>query len=189
MCKKYLRLNPKIMLQILFCLLLANISACSWLQPKTNNLLAITSDTQTRVAQQQWRLTYEQQQYLLQVIVERSADHWQWVLMNSLGQRLATVTSIAGVVRIEQQQSHPANKLLPDLLQAWQFSYWPLIDLQQHADKAWQFSGSHTHREVLFSGILRAAIDYSTQNPWQGSVQYYDKKRHFQLFIESQLLN
>lgn len=153
-------------------------------------MLATTSDTQMRVAQQQWQVQQGNQHYVLDVIVERSAGHWRWIMLNNLGQRLATAEAKRGQVRIEQQQSHPVNRLLPTLLQAWQFSYWPLADLQS-ADPHWLFADSTNRREVRFSGILRATIEYPPVmpgiSPWQGSLTY--DARPLRLLIHSQSLN
>lgn len=175
--------------RILLCLLWLSLSACSLWQAKPKDLLTVSSDAQRYVAQQQWRVNDGAQQYLLQVIVERGADHWQWVLMDSLGQRLVTAAAVGGKVTIAQHQSHPLNKRLPELLQAWQFSSWPLLDLQQKSAAAWLFQGDASHRDIWFSGIVRATIDYSAQNPWSGSLHYVDRKNQFDLTIESQLLN
>ena len=171
-------------LAIFFCL-----SACSLFQPKPKNLLAHTSDTQTIVAQQQWQLIHAQERYLLQVFVERNADHWQWVLMSNLGQRLVTASATNGVINIEQHQSHPALQWLPELLEAFQLSYWPLADLQGHTPKDWKIDEDSARREVFVSGILRGAVDYPLGNPWQARINYDNKKRNLQLVIESQLLN
>jgi Protein of unknown function (DUF3261) len=169
--------------------LMCCLSACSLFQPTPQNLLTHTSDTQTIVAQQQWQLIHQQERYLVQVFVERSADHWQWVLMSNLGQRLVTASATNGVINIEQHQSHPALQWLPELLEAFQLSYWPLADLQGQATKGWKIDGNSAHREALASGILRAAVDYSAGNPWQTRLNYDNKKRNLQLVIESQLLN
>lgn len=169
--------------------LICSLSACSLFQPKPKNLLAHTSDTQAIVAQQQWQLIHEQERYLVQVFVERTADHWQWVLMSSLGQRLVTASANNGVISIEQHQSHPALQWLPELLEAFQLSYWPLADLQGQTPKDWKIDGNSAHREAVVSGILRAAVDYPPGNPWLARLNYDNKKRNLQLVIESQLLN
>ncbi len=169
--------------------LICYLSACSLFQPKPKNLLAHTSDTKTIVAQQQWQLIHEQERYLLQVFVERSADHWQWVLMSNLGQRLVTASATKGVVTVEQHQSHPALQWLPELLEAFQLSYWPLDDLQQHAPEGWIISEKSAHREATVSGILRATVDSPPGNLWQARLNYENKKRNLHLVIESQLLN
>ncbi|HWV16381.1 MAG TPA: DUF3261 domain-containing protein [Cellvibrio sp.] len=176
-------------IRILLCLLLASSTACSWLPVQSAHLLTSCSDSQLYVAQQQWQVRDGQQQYLLQVAIERGADHWQWVLMDNLGQRLVTARAKAGSATIEQHRSHPASKLLPELLDAWQFSYWPLEDLQRHKSEDWRFSGDTAHREVWFSGIVRASVVYQAGSPWVGKVQYSDKQKQFDLIIESQLLN
>ncbi len=179
----------KIFIRHLMLTIICCLSACSLFQPKPKNLLAITSDAQTIVAQQQWQIIHEQERYLVQVFVERNADHWQWVLMSSLGQRLVTASATAGIITIEQHQSHPALQWLPELLEAFQLSYWPISDLQQHALTGWVISGNSSHREAVVSGILRATVDYPPGNPWQARLNYDNKKRNLQLVIESQLLN
>lgn len=178
-----------VIVRILLCLLLASSAGCSWLRAKPESLLASCSDSQLYVAQQQWQLRVGQQQYLLQVAIERGADHWQWVLMDNLGQRLVTARAKAGSTAIEQHRSHPVSKFLPELLDAWQFSYWPLGDLQRHKLEGWLFRGDAAHREVWFSGIVHASVVYHNDSPWVGKVQYMDKQKQFDLIIESQLLN
>jgi len=166
------------------------LSGCSGLKHSDFTLLTRSSDRQVHVAQQQWLVQQGNQEYALEVIVERSADHWRWIMLSQLGQRVATVESNNGQVQIERHQSHSANQWLPELLQAWQFSYWPLVDLQT-ADPRWQFVERDGRREARFSGILRASIEYhqitDRANPWQGSLGY--NTREFNLLIHSQPLN
>lgn len=178
----------QITLQVLCWLwVLLNIGACSFIPEQHFKLLPTTSVMETQVAQQQWLIRYADQDYSLAVVVECGAQSWQWIMLNNLGQRLATASVIAGKVKIEQHQSHPLNKLLPDLLEAWQFSYWPLADLQQAGQSRWVFTEYPGRREVYFSAILRATIEYQNKNPWQGSLNYNNSD--FQLLIHSQLLN
>jgi hypothetical protein len=166
------------------------LGACTTLKRSDFTLLTGCSDQQVRVAQQQWQVQQGTKHYSLEVIVERSANHWRWIMLNQLGQRVVTAESSGGQVQIERHQSHPANPLLPELLQAWQFSYWPLADLQT-ANPRWLFVERDGRREVSFSGILRAAIQYQPitdrDNPWQGSLNY--NTHGFDLLIHSQPLN
>lgn len=175
---------------VLLFIALVALSGCSSLKRSDFSLLTWSSDQQVRVAQQQWLVQQGKQEYALEVIVERSADHWRWIMLSQLGQRVATVESINGQVQIERHQSHSANQWLSELLQAWQFSYWPLADLQT-ADPRWQFVERDGRREARFSGILRASIEYQQitdrANPWQGSLGY--NTREFNLLIHSQPLN
>lgn len=203
----------KIWQSLLLIVVAVAVSACSFLAMKNFPLSSMTSETGTSAAQQQWQLSYNDEQYLLQVIVERTPNHWQWIMLNNLGQRLATATVTGAEIKIEQQQSHPANKLIPDLLEAVQFSYWSLADLQKMGSTEWRFAERTGHRDIYFSGILHATVDYQSSNgagavsptthdgKWQGSLKYekknsYDKKSgydnkksDFHLVIESQLLN
>lgn len=166
------------------------LGACAAIKRSDFTLLTSSSDPQVRVAQQQWLVHQGEKNYSLAVIVERSANHWRWIMLNQLGQRLATVESTGGQVQIERLQSHPVNQLLPELLQAWQFSYWPLADLQS-VDPRWLFTERTGRREASFSGILRATIEYpqitERANPWQGSLSYNTPE--FSLLIHSQPLN
>lgn len=174
---------------LLFIALLA-LSGCSSFKRSDFSLLTRSSDPQVHVAQQQWRVQQGNQEYALDVIVERSADHWRWIMLSQLGQRVATVEANKGQVHIERHQSHTAIQWLPELLQAWQFSYWSLADLQA-SDPRWQFVERDGRREASFSGILRASIEYQQitdrANPWQGSLGY--NTREFNLLIHSQPLN
>lgn len=169
------------------------LGACSILGDNTGSkdfkLLVTSTDTQQRIARQQWQVQQGDKQYSLEVVVERNANDWRWIMLNNLGQRLATVETRQGQVHIERLQSHPANQLLPALLQALQFSYWPLADLQA-ADPQWVFAAGDGRREASFSGILRASIEYRQPadgtNPWLGSLSY--NTREFRLLIHSQPL-
>lgn len=174
----------------LLLVLLLTLGACSTLRRSDFTLLITSSDEQVHAAQQQWQIQQGEKKYSLEVIVERSANHWRWIMLNQLGQRVVTVESKDGQVQIERLQSHPVNQLLPELLQAWQFSYWPLLDLQM-SDTRWLFAERDGRREATFSGILRASIEYhqitDRANPWQGSLSY--STREFSLLIHSQPLN
>ncbi len=186
---------------LLLTLIVVGLSACSFLPARHFPLSSVTSETQTRVAQQQWQLHYNKELYSLQVIVERTPAHWQWIMLNNLGQRLATATVTDTRINIEHHQSHPANSLTPELLEAVQFSYWSLQDLQNIDGANWKFQERIGHRDIYFSGILRATVDYQTnssggaesklqdKNIWQGGLKYDNKKSNFYLVIESQLLN
>ncbi len=171
-------------------MVLLALGACSTMSRSDFSLLATSSDAQLRIAQQQWQITRGTDSYAVEVIVERSATQWRWIMLNQLGQRLATVASDGGEISIERHTSHPANRLLLQLLDAWQFSYWPLADLQA-ANSRWVFVEQGGRREVSFSGILRATIEYpqitDPVNLWQGSLSY--NAREFRLLIHSQPLN
>jgi len=179
-----------VIVKYLLLILFLTLGACTTVKRGDFTLLNTSSDQQTRVAQQQWQVQQGEKKYSLEVIVERSASHWRWIMLNQLGQRVVTAESKAGKVEIEQLQSHPANHLLTALLQAWQFSYWPLTDLQT-ADPRWLFAEHNGRREARFSGILRASIEYQQitdrANPWQGSLSY--STPGFSLLIHSQPLN
>lgn len=179
-----------IMMQLFLLAALSILGACTTLKRSDFTLLTSSSDPQVRVAQQQWQVRQGTREYSLEVIVERSANHWRWIMLNQLGQRVVTAESKGGQVHVEQLQSHPANQLLPELLKAWQFSYWPLVDLQA-ADARWLFVERAGRREASFSGILRASVDYQQitdwANLWQGSLSYNEPE--FSLLIHSQPLN
>ena len=171
------------------------LTGCSSLSEKHFPLSSLTSDAQTHVAQQQWQINQGNEHFSLQVIVERTPERWQLIMMNNLGQRFATALITGDHVTVEQLQSHPANKLIPELLDAVQFSFWPLADLQKPTVSDWRFTDDAKHRDIYFSGILRATVDYTNENLWQGNLVYttkktkFNKKSNFQLLIESQLLN
>jgi hypothetical protein len=79
--------------------------------------------------------------------------------------------------------------LLPDLLAAWQYSFWPLADLQAQSNQI-RVLDSDKSRKIYFSGILSSNIDYETSpaiDPWLTSLIYRHEK--FTLSIQSQPLN
>lgn len=182
--------NLSIIMRLFLLVTLSMLGACSTFKRSDFALLTTSSDEQVRVAQQQWQIQQGAKNYSLEVIVERGASHWRWIMLNQLGQRVVTAEAKGGQVQIERHQSHPANQLLPELLQAWQFSYWSLGDLQT-VDPRWRFAERDGRREASFSGILRASIEYQQitdrANPWQGSLSY--NTPGFSLLIHSQPLN
>ncbi|ACE86208.1 DUF3261 domain-containing protein [Cellvibrio japonicus] len=188
---------------LLMFLALAILSGCSFVGTRDFPLQVTTSDQHTYVVQQQWQVYAQGRDYALEVIVERRAARWRLIMLNQLGQRLVTVESDGQRLHVERHLSHPATRQLPDLLQAWQFGFWPLADLQG-VDPRWVFSEGNGRREVYFSGILRATIerlavnenkagDSGPQaasgllNPWQGSLSY--NTADLRLLIHSQPLN
>jgi hypothetical protein len=171
------------------------LSGCQSLQQQRFSLLPRSSSTLKVAAQQQWQFVRDNERYALQVIVERSADQWQYIVMNNLGQRIATVSSENGIIVIEKQQSHPAISIISELLEALQWSYWPIDDLQKNSQQSWRFEQTAHHREVFFSGILFSTIEYANTDgvdaadPWRSNLYYENKKSRFTLTIQSQLLN
>jgi hypothetical protein len=73
---------------------LLQLSACSWINFNSKQLLTQAPHTQPRSAQQLWQLDWQQERYLLTVVSEIKQQGWQWVMLNALGQRLATVNRI-----------------------------------------------------------------------------------------------
>lgn len=191
--KKLSTIIPGTIARVLLLAIFFALGGCSLfnsnnLKSKDFTVLVASSDSQLRVAQQQWQVQQGADSYALEVVVERGADYWRWIMLNNLGQRLVTAEAVDGQVRVERLHSHPANQLLPALIQAWQLSYWPLADLQA-ANPCWDFVDGGGRREARFSGILRASIEYqsTTANPWQGSLSY--NTRELRLLIHSQPLN
>ena len=89
--QKNICMTTKWIFHTLFIMIIgAGLNACSFLPKKHFPLSSISIETQTLVAQQQWQLVYVDEHYSLQVIVERTPTHWQWIMLNNLGQRLAT---------------------------------------------------------------------------------------------------
>ncbi|HEY8940850.1 MAG TPA: DUF3261 domain-containing protein [Cellvibrio sp.] len=191
--KKISTITPGAVTRVLLLVIFFALGGCSLfnsnnLKSKDFTLLVASSDPQVRVAQQQWQVQQGADNYALEVVVERGPHYWRWIMLNNLGQRLATAEAVNGTVRVERLQSHPANHVLPALIQAWQLGYWPLNDLQA-ANPRWDFVDGNGGREARFSGILRASIEYqsTTANPWQGSLSY--NTRELRLLIHSQPLN
>lgn len=167
--------------------MICGLYACSLLPAKSFVLLPANENGSVQIAQQQWQLNDGEKTYTFQVVIERGHGDWQWIMLNQFGQRVATASMKARVLKIDEYQSHPANKFIPQLLEALEFSYWPLNELQQAGQARWVFTEYPGRREVYFSAILRATIEYQNENPWQGSLNY--KNSDFQLLIHSQLLN
>lgn len=191
--KKLPTIIPDALTRVLLLTIFFALCGCSLFNSNNINsrdftVLVTSSDPQVRVAQQQWQVQQGADSYALEVVVERGADYWRWIMLNNLGQRLTTVEAVDGQVRIERLHSHPANQLLPALIQAWQLGYWSLIDLRA-ANPRWDFVDGDGRREARFSGILRASIEYqsTTANPWQGSLSY--NTQELRLLIHSQPLN
>jgi Protein of unknown function (DUF3261) len=166
------------------------LSGCSWFELRSQELLTQSPNALPRSAQQQWQIDWKQQRYLLTVVSEVNQDKWQWVMLNSLGQRLITAQSDGKKIHLQHHQSHPITPLTLDLLGAWQYSFWPLADLQVLPNET-SIITSEKGREVYSSGILSASIRYEVEvtpvDLWRVKLIY----RHttFTLFIESQPLN
>lgn len=144
---------------IIFFSALNFLSGCSLFTAKHTFPLLTNSNNETWAAQQQWIVTRGAQTYRLQAIIETAPQSWQLVVLDPLGQRLFTAKSIAGTVSIERQGSHPLDDLFTDFIEAVQWSYWPLADLQK-SSAPWQFQQTAQIRQIYFSGILQATVTY-----------------------------
>jgi hypothetical protein len=122
---------------------------------------ATTPITAPSVVQQQWHITRDDEQIAVGVVIEQSPTHWQWIMMNSLGQRVATVTSNGTTIDYRYDVSHRARHWVPDLVALWQLSYWPLDGLAQ---QGWRGDVSASGRHWWFSDILRATITYDAHD-------------------------
>lgn len=175
--------------RILMMMLLALVSGCaSWVTPRVS-LVSVNSEYLLLAAQQQWQVHHEESDYRLQAVVQIEDARWTLVFMDSLGQRLATLVQDQEGLDIQSHKSHPLDKDSGELAQSLQFIYWPLADLQQQPVEGWSFNPVESGRQVFFSGILAAQIDYLDANPWQGSARYANNKSEFRLVIESRQLH
>lgn len=168
--------------------LLMLVSGCAIFSARPLPLLASNSHYELLVAQQQWHVRADGTDYRLQAIMQINDTQWTLVLLDSLGQRIATLVQDGQRLDIQRHKSHPLNAHLLILAQRLQFSLWPLADLQQQALADWSFATVDGVRQVYFSGILNGHISYSDANPWQGTVRYTHNKGDFRLVIESRQL-
>lgn len=169
--------------------LLALLSSCStFFSAKHYPLLTNNSSIASWATQQQWMVARDKQTYRLQAVMEVESTSWKLVVLDSLGQRLFTATSQNNLVSIDREQSHPLDDLIHELVEAAQWSYWPLTDLQKQTAPEWQFKQDQHIREIYFSGILRASINYHSDLPLNGSLRYDNYNKKFALTIESQQL-
>lgn len=164
------------------------LSSCALFAPQRFPLLLTNSDYSRVVAQQQWLLDYRGQTQRLQAMVELTETQLTLVLLDSFGQRIATLRQDAQGLDIQRLKSHLIDPLLPQLHQVLQFTYWPLADLQQRGEPHWAFSEAEGVRQVSFSGILADQIHYQDDRSWQGIARYTNNKSDFQLVIESSQL-
>jgi hypothetical protein len=168
--------------------LLATLSGCSTFLSAKHYPLLTHNTTAPWAAQQQWMITRDTQTYRLQAVIEVELTSWKLVVLDSLGQRLFTAASQNNTVLIERQKSHPLDYLITELVEAAQWSYWPLDDLQKQTAPQWQFKQDQHIREIYFSGILRASINYQSISPLESILRYDNYAKKFGLTIESQLL-
>ena len=161
------------------------LPACSWLSPPRFPLLTANSEYRQLLAQQQWQIHFGDQDYHVSAVLQINDDATTLIFMDSLGQRMMTLTHTAAGLNIQKQRAHPISPLLPQLMEAVQFIYWPMADLYTHQQPDWTFEAEQGLRRVYFSGILAALVEYQTDNPLQGTVHYDNKKSDFHLIIKS----
>lgn len=121
-------------------------------------------------------LSWKAEQSRLMVVTQceetSAGGRWQWFLLNQLGQRIATAQSRQGLVEIKYLSGHPASDLVPRLVEAWQLLTFDLEALKAQSSDAWSFTEQHGQREIRFSGILRAEINYPIGNDDSGAIAY-----------------
>lgn len=170
-----------------YVVILVLLSGCALLQPPPISLLNTNSEYSLLVVQQQWQVSRAGEDYRLQAMLQLEERRWTLVIMDSLGQRLATLVHEQALA-VQIHKSHPLQRHWVELAQKLQFIYWPLADLQQLGVEGWIFSDREKVREVLFSGILAGHVVYSDDTPWQGITRYTHNKSGLQLVIESRPL-
>lgn len=175
-------------LKLSFAVILMCVSGCAFFQLSRVPLLSNNSEYSLLVAQQQWHVTRAGKDYRLQTVVQIEEHRWTLVVMDSLGQRLATLVQEQQELTVQTHKSHPLQRQWTELAQALQMVYWPLADLQQFGAEGWDFRASDKVREVFFSGILAGHVVYSDDTPWQGITRYTHNKSGLQLVIESRPL-
>ncbi len=150
-------------------------SGCSMFKPLPV-LAAIEPAVCPSASQQQWALSWEEQQSRLMVVTQCNetpeGTRWQWYLLNQLGQRIATAHNHEGQVAIDYFSAHPASDLIPRLVEAWQLSEFELATLKSQSSDLWSFSEHSGQREIRFSGILRAEINYPTRDANSGPINF-----------------
>lgn len=164
------------------------LSACSFLSAPRFANVSSNSEYSLLVAQQQWRVGRGGSDYRLQAMVQIDDARWTLVLMDTLGQRLATLVQNQQELAIQVHKSHPLQRQWRELARHFQIVYWPLADLQRQNGENWRFAASEKVREAFFSGILADHVVYSDDTPWQGTARYTDNKSDLRLVIESRLL-
>jgi hypothetical protein len=169
-------------------LCLSMLGACALFGGQRFPVLVANSEYSRVVAQQQWHLVMDEQSHRLQAMIETGEAQLTLVLLDTLGQRIATLKQDERGLDIERHISHPIDPLLPHVWQTLQFIYWPLADLQQHGAPQWTFTEAAGVRQVYFSGILAGQIHYQNYSPWQGTARYANNKNGFQWVIESSQL-
>lgn len=156
-------------------ILICGVSSCS-LFKRLPTLAAIVPAVCPPASQQQWALSWKAEQSRLMVVTQcdetPQGGRWQWFLLNQLGQRIATAQGREGVVNIEYLSAHPASNLVPQLVEAWQLLTFELATLKAQSSDTWSFFEQPGQRKIRFSGILRAEINYPTENADSGPITY-----------------
>ncbi|WP_236986313.1 DUF3261 domain-containing protein [Marinagarivorans cellulosilyticus] len=156
-------------------LLLVSALGCSVFQ--TPALLpAITPQVCPAASQQQWMVSWRGQQTRMMVIAhcEQTPEggRWQWLLLNQLGQRIATAYNNGGQVNIDYSVPHPVKALVPKLVEAWQFIQFDIATLEAQSAQGWSFVERGGKRQIRFSGILRAEISYPVGSAGSSPIVY-----------------
>lgn len=112
-----------------------------------------------RSDQQQWQIQRGKQVFTLLAVSENST----LVLMNTLGQRLATFEKHASRISYQQLIGHPVLANAQELGQCWELGFKAKALQDVKLAPKWQLTSLGQDSQLLFSGILRATITQAAE--------------------------
>ncbi len=141
-------------------------------------------------AYQNIQVEFEQETFNLQSAVNINHERIQLVLMDSLGQRMATVSYDGRDLGLKNQRwLH--TKLPPSyMLETLQMVFWPLKSLQQTSphEAQWRFEQQENIRKAYYKGKLSTITEYLDPSPWTGKVLHTNTVKNYRLHISTLLL-
>lgn len=155
----------------------ALLNACGTYKTRHFPALIEPSSMEDYRFQQQWAFEFTEPTSSQDYVLIGATDKHTLVVLNTLGQRLATFELGEHRVGYEQVASHPALQYAEEISQCWQLSY-PRAQTAVTKEPKWSVQHSGLQSWLYFSGILRASIELNSQFPNAGDFRCdFDQKR------------
>jgi hypothetical protein len=125
---------------------------------------------------------------LLHMAIEVTPNHLQLVVMDTLGRRLATLSSSGDGYQLKRAPGAPKTIDYRRLLAALQITFWPLETLNGELGPAgWQFV-QRGERGAWYYGELAARVSSEETAAWTGRYQLFFPRDGFHWNLQSVLL-
>ncbi len=128
--------------------------------------------------------------YHFESAVEFTAGELRLVMLNELGQRVATIEYNGRDQKIDRTRFLP-DTFDPDfVLEAIQMVYWPLDAFADQGADGWHLTDSDNgmSRRVYYQGRLVVEISYDVRCPLRGMARYHHKVYDFYLNVNSSVI-